>query len=1400
MSHQFVSGRKDWSKQPPRPQIGAGARDSASGDQKPARPISNSTGNATSLRAKKDGQYYVGPHGEVRVFSDGGEDKLVYAPKGFPTTQTKRLADTRDKRREMNRLKLLIRMRDLVRDIQDLQVEYSDDAVAAMDAPPWAAAQKELRQTYDVFFRTYGALNEFEMRQTGKLRDDGAPISYKFYSNLRKFRHDPDAYLLASIEEYDHLTGDVTLDPIFSERVVRARRDNLKAETLSDAILMSYDQKGAMDFPYMAELYGEPDEESLVRKLRQQNLVFFDPEMNEWGDAPSYLCGNISAKIKAVEEAIDDMPELARNLKALEKVLPEDLPPEDIRVSLGMHWIPADIIEDFAREVLQVQKVDVAYFGKKHLWFVHGDEADPFAGSRSEYGTEFVHPLRVLRAALNGRTVSVSRTKDRYGNPIDKTMETEIARDNQARLEERFSEWIWQDPARRERVARLYNERFNALVPREDFDGSRLSLPGSSLSVELRPHQRRAIWRNLVQGNSLYEHATGSGKTYTAIAAAMKLIAMGKVEKPLLNVPNQMVGEFARAFRKFYPHANVLVIEPDEMIEGSGGLSLQEKMQQVQDRIRKHNGPVIMSHANYDRFEITPQTRLERMLGEIRDAQGLIDRLGPGKETRKLYDKAVQNCANYLLSAYETEDETLRAALCSIAENITADVGRWVEAHYQEGADSAVWAPFLEALVDQDVMNFEMTGIDYVFTDEGHGYKNMDITSRFEGLSNKGSAKTTKYEEKLYVLRQKNPHFHHTLMTWTPISNSIAEAYTMQYMLDLPMLRNAGFECFDAWAHMFCRSSENYEIAPEGGYRLIERVAEYQNLPELIRMYLQVADIVDDEMLDIEKPEIKGGKPGTVIIPQYPALEAYFDGLRERMNKVHLGAVSMDKDNPLKIMNDGIVAALHPPLKGIDAPEGVKTKVDYIADEVAARFHENKDNIYYAEDGSPDQNRGALQMILSDIGVQKSADEESFYGILKEKLVERGIPASKIQFIHDHESSAKEREIQRKCNEGEVAVIIGTTAKLGTGKNVQKRLIALHQAMMLWRPSDDDQGQGRIDRQGNQNKIVEILRYIVENSPDGYRWQTLARKSRFISQIKAKDLDTREAPESEKTLGYNEVVAAILNDPLMFENVETAQALSRLARAKEAHKSQAKRARKSLPLIKKDIAALETEVKHLRPIFAAVTEHRQAGTRFVLGDKSYETDATAGAALKEKLRIVRDDLRQKRKMTVPDFGYLYGYPVKLMAQSEGENGNYKYQFVLKVDALEGIEITLNANDIRKTEAERLLGHYQNGEAEALKKQGFDAAQAEADVAALDGALIDKLRVPFARAEAEIKEADRELARLTDEQARLSDVAKRSFALEHELKRLKDRKKQIDKTLKKRAKEQDVAAPLIPVAI
>lgn len=1401
-------------KQPPRKQYTPRAPSHLPGDKdNPATFLFNNASHSANDNHRKNGQYYIGSHGDIRRHIKGGRDKLILAPKDYPTQKKKYLADTRKKHEKYQRLSALIAMRETIDKILDLQTRFDDDAIAHLPESPWAEHQTKLKKLYDNFYNTYGPINKFEIKSTGRFDDNGESIDYKFYPNLKKFRKDPDAYLVASIEEIDHVTGEVTLGPIFTERVVQARKSHHNITTLEDAIAVCLDHKAALDLDYLCALGPVNDREKLERALIKDNLAYFDPAAQSWQTPDEYLSGNVRNKLKEVENAVQDhVSGMRRNIQALKAVIPEDLGYEDIDIALGEGWIPPEIVKDFAEEILGIEIKTPDYIPEYHHWDIEYIDLLDEQKSRS-YETEFTDVQQLLKHALNGSLVTISRQTDRQNQKIDPVLETQVARTKQKSINKAFKDWVWQDKKRTAQLCQIYNEHFRSVVPRR-YDGSHLHFAGMSEAIRLRPHQNNAIWRNISSGNTLYEHDVGSGKTFTSIASAMKMMEMGLAHKPLLTVPGTMVGEFARAFRKLFPRSHVLVIEPDSLLDDDKKLPLTEKMENVKELIRHHNGPIIMSHDNYDRFDVSPETRLQELIDEARHLTTLIknNKIRQSYIPRKL-TIALEKIAIFL----EKEEElfTLKTAEADSAadrqenteekENFLAQFSRILH----EDATAPSWQTYLMAKNGDKSINFEETGIDYVFGDEEHGYKNLPVSSRHQGLSNSGSAKTLSFSRKIAFLEKQKPGFCHTSMTWTPVSNSLAESHTMLQYLAPQMLKETGLEHIDAFAATFCDMEEKLEIAPEGGFRMKERIAHYKNLPELVRMYIQVSDIVSEDMLDLNKPELKGGKEETIIVPSYPELRKFLDvELKIRASKARDPFSDKREDNLLKIMNEAIMATLHPGMVMLDVAPGTVTKIDIIADEVAQRYHNHKDKVFYNEQGKQDPLTGALQAVICDLGVPRPGQDFSVYQDLKNKLVARGVPKSKIAFVQDYGTAEKEQEFQRKCNQGECAVVIGTTAKLGTGKNIQKRLIALHQALMLWRPSDDDQSKGRIDRQGNQNKEVEILRYVVENSPDAYRWQTLARKSRPINQLKRQDLETREHVADAQTLNYDEVVAAILNSDLVFDLSRTEHELTELERLKTAYTQKQLRARALKKQRQDDVKNIQAQQKELTPFIEAINALPQDQSPLSIEGAPFSSDKEAGAHIKEKLRDLRDQLRtQEKPVTIDNYGTLFGYPLHLSAtvdidekSSDGKTDkSYKYgfNFTVQLSKTETIDIALSTNDIRQIQAERDLKkagiaatETENDQEETTLSNEFDAATAQQDIDQINAALIQKLCAPFIQKQEEYQGLQTLMDGLHTAIAEMDDIIKTPCQNSAKIGGLKRKKSHLEKQLMAQKEEQE----------
>lgn len=1017
-------------------------------------------------------------------------------PQHIPTKDDRRKADSRDKREVLTRLKLLIQMRELVRDILDLQESVSDAQVQRLGKVPWADLQAELLQKYNTFVAAFGPINRFKMRKSGQYDEDGEQSLVRERPNLKKFRKDPDSALVSAIEIFDETTGAARPGPVFFERVLKARGESIHVQTIEEALGVCLSERGKVDFLYIAQVLVQPGAEEKIRQsLEEKGLVFFDPERGGWDIREAYLSGHIPEKIAQAKAYTGR--DLGANVKALQSVLPRPLTPEEIDISLGMHWIPIDVIEAFVSQECDNDDIQIYFYPRTHSWFVEGTN------------------IRDLQHALSNTRPSKP--------PVDGI-------DHVALLRTSFEKWVKEDPERMERLCKIYNERFNAIVPRQ-YDGSHMQIPGSSIVIDPKSHQRNAVWRNAQGGNMLNGHPVGAGKTFTAIWSAMTMKREGKIQKPLFVVPDPMLYQFSRDFMRLYPNGHILVLEKDQFEEDGPKLTVEQKIQKFIRRSHTENWDgIFITQSSFDRLSVLPVTRLQKALDELHlvvEAQRpFVDRPSIPKKMKTHLEKEMQKARVKVLEALGLGDQA------------KADPAKFWDAGGFEAlkslpAKDKAWAAHLQNTPGFGQPGFEDTGIDYLFIDEGHGYKNLTIESRIEGMAKEASARSVNLSEKLYHMRQKNtqqPCL--TMMTATYISNTVSEVYTYQRYIQPELLKQYGLESFDAWAAMFGDVVETIEVTPEGSsYRPMRRLARYKNLPELLRMTGQFIDSPAEESIEQGRPRLKGGKPEIVVLPRSQQLAEFFQTLALRADKIRQGGVKPEDDNMLKIVMEGCLATLHPALVGIQPQPGEKTKIDYIAEEVARRYADQRGLIYQNAEGLAEQITGSSQAIFSDLGVPKAAGEFSVYNAIRQSLVKLGVPAAANPFVHDVPIHRKE-ELLAKVRSGETPIISGSTGMLGTGSNIQKRLAAVHHADVPWRPMDYIQRNGRIDRQGNQSPEVEIIYYVMQGSLDEYRLQTLERKDRFIKQFTKGDLNgARTFDEGDDVDNFYRVMKEISASP-----------------------------------------------------------------------------------------------------------------------------------------------------------------------------------------------------------------------------------------------------------------------------
>ena len=1027
-------------------------------------------------------------------------------------------------------------------------------------------ARRELNWAYDRFVTTYGPINKTTFGETA----DGNVI--RRMPNLVKFREDPDAMLVMSLEDYDEVTGKATKAAIMTKDVVGKTPPITQVRSAEDALLVALNQRGTVDLPYIATLYGKP-EEQVVAELG--DLIFHDPESKTWQTADAYLSGNVRAKLAAAERAGSAY---TRNADALRAVQPEDVLPGDIDAGLGAPWIPARDIQAFAAQLFHVNpsSVPVAHLQKDAVWSIDADYATKQSvAATSEFGTARANGTWLLDLAINMKTPVICDTiqngdrEERVVNPEA----TLAAREKQKLIKERFRSWVFTDPQRTERLVRLYNDTYNNLRPRL-FDGSHLDFPGMNQNIKLRPHQDDAVWRGMSSGNTLLAHVVGAGKTFTMAATGMKMKQAGLIKKPMYVVPNHLLEQFSREFMQLYPNAKLLVAAKEELT--------RDRRKQLTAKIASGEWDgIIVTHSSFER------------IGMSRDYQETFLR---------------EQIAEY--------DELLREHAGSKGAN--RNLIKTIEK--QKAAREERLKDLLAEHKKDDGLVFDELGVDHVFIDEAHHFKNLETPTKMDrvaGIQTGGSERAFDVYMKARYLGQQHPGHGVTFATGTPISNTMMEMYTMQRFLDPEGLKSRGLEHFDAWAATFGEVIDTMEISPDGaGLRPRSRFARFTNLPELQQMFRAFSDVQTAEMLNLPRPRLTGGKPIIVACPMSEEQRDLQEELVERYDRLRSQKVDPRVDNALAITTDGRKLATDARMLSATAPDFDGSKVNRLVENVAAIWDRTTPT------------RGT-QMIFADMGVNPTDWGYSPYQDIIKKLIAAGLPAEQIAAIGDAESDAKKQALFEKVRQGSVRVLLGSTQKMGTGTNVQKRLVALHHLDAPWKPAEVEQREGRILRQGNENEEVAVYRYVTEGSFDAYMWQALETKARFIGQVITGDNAARRAEDiGGQELSYAEVKAIASGNPAVLTLAEADAELQRLALLKKNHLDEQYLARHNVRKLPDTIVGLSGRLSNLMADQATATA--RAGDPITIGGRTPLLDdvpAVLAGQLDSVLRDVRETTR-----------------------------------------------------------------------------------------------------------------------------------------------------------------------------
>lgn len=1086
-------------------------------------------------------------------------------------------------------LRALLRLRDTGRGLLDAEAASAEDTSQVSDL------RHTLNLHYDAYLQTYGPLNRSSQHRTG--RTDPA-TGTEGIARVRPpqggFRIDPYAPVVYALEEFDPVGQRAAKTAIFRERVVAPRAPRLGADTAADALAICLDACGEVQITEIARLLGVSSDEA---RLQLDGLAFNDPETGRLVTAAEYLSGNVRDKLRAASQAAGDDPRFTGNVAALREVIPADLAPGEIDARLGAAWIDARYVQQFLRQVLDDPRLKIEHPGGQ-VWAVRGNGHSVLASST--WGTERYPAPQLAQAILEQRKVEVRdlvRTPDgdRTVLNVDATL---AAQEKAAELAERFSEWAWEDPGRAAELARTYNDRFNSLVLRA-YDNARLSFPGLAAGFRPRPHQVAAVARMIGEPAVLLAHEVGAGKTAEMIMGVTELRRLGLVRKPAIIVPNHMLEQFAREWLQLYPQASVLVAHREDLQSG-------RRRQFVAHCATGNWDGIVMSRSAFERIPLSGDEQrayLDQEVAQTREWIETAKRNGGGLTVKRLEGALLR------------DEERLRAKLDS-----AKDPG----------------------------VTFETTGIDYLCVDEAHGYKNLRTPSNIADAAIDGSMRASDLDMKIAYLRRRNGRRVVTFATATPIANSVTEAYVMQRYLRPDLLEAAGISVFDSWAATFGQVVTQVELAPEGGdsFRMKSRFASFRNVPEMLRMLHVAADVKTAEDLKLPVPVLaerddRQRAPETITVEPSADLLAYVAELGERAERVRTRAVGPDVDNMLKISGDGRRGALDLRLVGLEQQTPGKTAV--AAARIAAIWSAHRDQEYHAPDGTPYPVRGALQLVFCDLGTP--GEGWSVYGELRDQLVGLGLPGDAVRFIHEAKTDRDKAQLFAACRAGRVAVLIGSTEKMGVGTNVQDRAVALHHLDAPWRPADVAQREGRIIRQGNLNPEAQVLRYVTTGSFDGYMWQTLQRKAAFIVQVMHGRLDAREIVDiGDTALSFSEVKALATGNPLLMDKAEADAALARLQRAERAHYRNQDALRHAVARHEKDIARLSQLASDVDAALVRREDTRGDMFAMTVGDRRHVRRTEAGDHLKEVLEreVAAMDGRRESRVQV---GRLAGFPL-----------------------------------------------------------------------------------------------------------------------------------------------------------
>ena len=1150
----------------------------------------------------------------VRNYSYTVVDDQVYYRVNSLMNQVKMPAATAE------RVKGMVAIRDTVRELIAMQMEefVADEEIQKQ--------QEKLNQVYDTYTAKYGVIGS--------------------NANKRAFSDDSSYCLLCSLED---LNEDGTLKrkaDMFTKRTIKKAVAVTSVETATEALALSLNERAKVDLPYMAKLTGKT-EEKITEEL--VGVIFKNPLTDQWESGDEYLSGNVRDKLNTARTFAENRLEFTPNVRALEAVQPRNLEASEIEVRVGATWIEPSDYQAFMVELLHTpwylaqKEIQVKYSEVNGEWRITGKNADSprNAFAYATYGTERANAYKILEDTLNLKDVRIyDKSVNENGDEIRvlNKKETMLASQKQDAMKVAFKDWIFKDQQRRERLVKVYNERFNSIRPRE-YDGSHLTFPGMNPEIELRPHQKNAVAHQLYGENVLLAHVVGAGKTYEMVAAAMESKRLGLSQKNLFVVPNHLTEQWGAEFLQLYPGANILVATKKDFEPAN--------RKKFCARIAMGNyDAIIIGHSQFERIPISDERQEAMLRKQIDDLEMAIQSA-----------RYEQDGGRYTVKQIEKTRKTLQTRLEKLNQKEKKD----------------------------QVVTFEELGVDHLYVDEAHSYKNAFLYTKMRnvaGIAQNEAQKSADMFNKCQYLDEITGGKGITFATGTPISNSMTELYVMQRYLQNSKLQNMGLGLFDSWASTFGEVVTSIELAPEGtGYRAKSRFARFYNIPELMNMFKEIADIKTSDQLKLPVPE---AEYETVVLKPTEQQKEIVESLGERAEVVRNGGVDAAVDNMLKITNDGRKLALDQRLVNELLPDNPESKISVCAEK---SYEIWKDTAA----------QKSAQLIFCDLSTPKGDGSFNVYDDLKRKLMEKGVPEKEIAFIHDANTEAKKTELFGKVKSGQVRFLIGSTAKMGAGTNVQDRLIALHHLDIGWKPSDLEQREGRIIRQGNHNKKVHIFRYVTESTFDSYMWQLIENKQKFISQIMTSKAPVRSCEDvDEAALSYAEVKALATGNPAVKEKMALDVDVAKLKLLKANHMNNQYRLEDDIARnFPQQIAKLTEIIDSYKADIAHFSEYKITDPEqfsMEISGKVFTEKKEAGAAL---LAVCKEIKSVDAAM---DIGSYQGFNMRIQFDS------WSKEFILSVKHESVAKVRLGADALGNiTRINNLLESYPEKLAEAEQR-------------------------------------------------------------------------------------------------